>query len=356
MALRLIEKIIKKFNLQPQDILLTITTQTAKNYAKQFHKDTYILPLDYYFITKNTIKKIKPQVLIILETELWPNLIYFANKFKSKIFLLNGRISKRTFVFFKVFKFLFFNIINKIDYFLVREDVDFLRFKNLGINKQKIKITGNMKYDDIEIDINLNFTKKSFGFSEDDFIITFGSIREREEKEVLKVIRYFKHKDNIKFILAPRHLELLQKIIFLLEKESIAYNFLSSQNFSSGYKCLVIDRYGQLNKLYFISDIVFVCGSILPYGGHNIIEPAILGKPVFFGPYISSFLEPARILLKNNAAVQVKNMEEFIKKLEEIIGNTQLILEYGRKARAAMMKLKGVTEKNLDFIGQYIEV
>ncbi len=354
-ALKLIKRIQEKFSVQQQNILLTTTTLTAKKYAKQYHQHIYILPLDYYFIMKKTVKKINPDILIILETELWPNLIYFAKKYKSKIFLMNGRISKNTFVFYKLFSFLLFKIIDNIDLFLVRERIDFLRFKNLGVKEDKLKLVGNMKYDDIETNFDFEVTKEIFAFKNDDFIITFGSIRKNEEKEIIKVLRHFKNKVNIKFILAPRHFKILSKIISLLEKEKIKYQYLSSLNKDSDFKCLIIDIYGVLNKIYSISDIVFVCGSILPYGGHNIIEPASLGKLVFFGPYISSFLEPAMILLKHKAALQVKNIDEFIKEVEKVLSNKEIILVYGNRAKETIIKLKGITDKNLEIIGEYIK-
>ncbi len=351
-ALRLIREITKVYNLCPSEILLTTTTLAAKNFAKKIHEDTYLFPIDYFFIMRRFIKKVLPKVLIILETELWPNYLYFVKKFGGKIFLLNGRISKKSFVFLKTFKWLFLKFINNIDLFLVREQIDFLRFKNLGVPLEKIMITGNMKYDEIDENVNFNVTKQSFGFNNDDFVITFGSIREKEEKEVIKVVKYFQNIDKVKFVLAPRHLDYIPKIVSLLNKNQITFGFRTLNEKNN--KCLILDTYGELKLAYSISDIVFVCGTILPYGGQNMIEPASLGKFVVFGPYISNFLEPAKILLTNNAAVQVKDITEFIEIINECLNNSEIIKNYGNNAKKVVSKLKGVTKRNLDVLKEYL--
>jgi|GEM_PF-1423365 len=353
-ALRLIYKIIDVCNLKQSDILLTTTTLTAKNFVKKFHQDTYLFPIDYYFVLRRLVKEIRPRVLIILETELWPNYIYFVKKFGGKVFLLNGRISRGTFMFLNTFRWLFFEFVNNIDLFLVRERIDYLRFKNLGISENKIKITGNMKYDDINENFSFNVKKQSFGFKEDDFVVTFGSIREKEEKEIIKVIKSFQNNDRVKFILAPRHLDYIPKITSLLNKHQISFSFKTSVNENSNSKCMILDTYGELKLLYSISDIVFVCGTILPYGGQNMIEPASLGKFVVFGQYISNFLEPANVLLSNNAAVQVKNMNEFVEIINKCLENPQIIKNYGDNAKKVVLQLKGVTERNMEILKKYI--
>jgi 3-deoxy-D-manno-octulosonic-acid transferase len=349
-ALKLITKIAEVYKLQPSDILLTTTTLTAKNFAKNVHQETYLFPIDFYFFMRKFVKKIQPKILIVLETELWPNYIYFVKKYGGEVFLLNGRISHSTFVFLKTLKWLLLDFINNIDMFLVREAIDFLRFKNLGIPTEKIKITGNMKYDDIDENFSFNVTKQFLGFKEDDFVITFGSIREKEEKEIIKVIKNFKNNNNVKFVLAPRHIDYIPKIVSLLNKHKINFCFKTAVEKNSSSKCIILDTYGELKLIYKISDIIFVCGTILPYGGQNMIEPASLGKFVVFGPYISSFLEPAKVLLSNNAAVQIKNIEEFLEIINKCLENPQIVKNYGDKAKNVVSQLKGITEKNVEIL------
>lgn len=349
-ALRMIKYIVKKLNIEEDNILLTTTTKTAKMFAKKEHTQTYILPIDYFLVTRKLVKIAKPKILIIIETELWPNYIYYVKKYGGKIFIVNGRITQRTFVFFKMFKFLFIDIFKSIDFLMLREKIDYLRFKNLGFDKDIMRVTGNMKYDDINEDLNLNISKKFFGFEEDDFIICFGSIREKEEQEIVeKIILKFKEEKKIKFILAPRHIELSTQIKKLFKKYDIEYQMRSGLS-NSNFKCLIVDTYGELKKIYSVSDIVFVCGTILPYGGQNIIEPASLGKLVVFGKYISNFLEPAKLLLSNNAAIMVNNIEDFVEIINNFYREKFKLKIYGEKAKKVILSLKGITEKNIDLI------
>jgi len=354
-ALRLINTLINKLQIKKENILLTTTTVTAKDFAKKVHTETYIFPLDYFFIIRKFVRIIRPKVLIILETELWPNYIYFVKKYGGKIFVLNGRMTLKTFVFLKVFRWLFKNVIKNIDYYIVREQIDYLRLRNLGVVNSRIAITGNMKYDDIDYK-EISVSRKEFDFSENDFIITFGSIREKEEKEIIEVTKKFGGKENIKFILVPRHLTLVKKIEKLLEKNKITYILRSeiNLNYNKDFKCLILDTYGELKKFYSISDIVFVCGTILPYGGQSIIEPASLGKLVVFGRYISNFLDTAKILLSNNAAIQIEHIEDLEFIIERFYKNRDEVNLYGEKAKKVIYSLKGVTEKNVDIIAKYL--
>lgn len=352
MALRFIKKLCEMLSLSKEDILLTVITPTARNIAKKWHNDTYLFPIDYFLLTRKFVKKVLCKILIILETELWPNYIYYVNKYGGKIFILNGRISKNTFIWLNIFKFFYIHILNKIDYYLVREKIDYKRFQMLGI--KNIYITGNMKYDDTEEIFEVS--REEYGFKKEDFIFSFGSIREKEEKFVVEVVNKLKHLD-IKFILVPRHLEIIPRIEKLLKKYNISFFRKSEiQNFSSNKNCqsLIVDTIGELKKFYYISDAVFVCGSILPYGGQNIIEPASLAKVVIFGPYINNFLEPATMLLANNGGIQVATIKELIDVIIELKTNPELRNRIANNAIKVIKSLKGATERNIEFIRTHI--
>ncbi len=351
-ALKFISQFCSMTKISLDDILLTVVTPSALKIAKKLHKETYLFPLDYFFITRVLVKKISPKALIIFETELWPNYIYFVKKFNGKIFLLNGRISNKTFIILTIFKPLLSFGYKNIDYFLLREKIDFLRFKKVGVDITKMFISGNMKYDEEE-DVNANFNKTTIGFNKNDRIITFGSIREKEEKIVIEVVNKLKTVENLKFILAPRHLSLVAAILTQLDKYGICYVKRTEMNkkfLLDSVKCIVVDTLGELKKFYSICDIAFVCGSILPYGGQNIIEPASMGKVVMFGPYISNFLEPAMLLLKNNAGIMVKDMNTLHQQILDLLSNENKLKTIAENAKNLISQLKGVTQKNVEFV------
>lgn len=358
-ALRLIKEIKIKTNISENEILVTVTNPKIKNLVKPKFSNIYVLPIDFCWFTKKFVDIVQPKVLLILETELWANYIYFAKKVGAKIFLLNGRISRNTLVFFKMFKILFNPILTNIDYISVREKIDFQRFSKI-YPKEKIVILGNMKYDDIE-EFNLDITKETFNFNNTDFILTFGSIRDGEEKFVLETITKLRNKNikNVKFIIAPRHLKNVCKLGKILSKNNISFvkrtELMMTKNNKNKIDCLLIDTLGELKKFYFISDIIFVGGSILPYGGQSIIEPASLGKVVIFGPHMENFLEISQILKNCNAGYLVNTVDELVNIVLMLQKDNEKINVVGSKAKEIVKTLQGATKKNVEFVFKHIE-
>ncbi|MCX7956347.1 MAG: hypothetical protein N2643_00415 [Endomicrobia bacterium] len=347
-ALRFVEDLIKIKGIKKSDIVITTTTLTAKRYAKNFIEDVYLLPIDYYFLARNFVKIVRPKIFIITETELWPNYILLAKKFGGKVFLINGRITKKTFIFVSLFKWLYKKVFDSIDYFLVREDIDYIRFSTLGIESKKILLTGNIKYDSSE-NLKNYINRKNLFIKEDELLVVFGSVRDKEEKQIIDLIEKFESKENIKFILVPRHLKLIKRIIKLLDKKKIKYQ-MRTKVLNGDYKCLIVNTYGELVSFYAIADICVVCGSFIDYGGQSIIEPAKLGKLVVFGPYIQNFLHTAKVLLENNAAIQANNILDIKYIILDRLKNSEKYFEISKRAIVAVSKLTGAVQKSLDII------
>ncbi|MFQ3675668.1 MAG: glycosyltransferase N-terminal domain-containing protein [Endomicrobiia bacterium] len=350
-ALRLIDNISLRTKISKEKILLTITNPKTKMIAKKQHNDVYIFPIDFFLITRKFLNIVNPKVLLIIETDLWPNYIYFSKKIGTKIFLLNGRMSRRTLILLKMFKVLFNVGLSNIDYITVREEIDLRRFAKI-YPKNRIMITGNMKYDDIE-NFNFDFKKENLRFNKNDFILTFGSIRDGEESFVLETINNLQNK-NIKFIIAPRHLKNIQKIAEMLNKDKIKFvkrtELVHSKDNGEDVECILVDTLGELKKFYFISDIIFVGGTILPYGGQSIIEPASLGKVVIFGPYIENFFEISKLLKKHNACYSIKTVGELVDIVLSLQKDEYKRNIIGNNAKEVVEKLKGATQKNVDFV------
>ncbi len=351
-ALRLIEEFAVSAGIAKEKILLSVTNFEIKKIVEQKHKETYVFPIDYFLVTNKFIRKTSPKVLLILETELWPNYIYYAKKFGCKIFLLNGRLTLKTVVLLNMFKFIFRSVFKKIDYLYVREKIDYLRFKKF-CSEKKIFVTGNMKYDDVEDNNTQQISKENFGFNKTDFITTFGSMREGEEIFFKNYVESLV-KENIKLILAPRHLNSLSVYESILVQKNIKYKkssqlFNIKNNFET-ISCILVDTFGELKKYYYISDVVFVGGTLLPYGGHSIIEPASIGKATIFGPYIKNFLEVSFLLKKKNACIQIKTLEQLYFTILDLKKDVEKRNVLGKNAKEVIMSLKGVTKKNVEYI------
>ena len=293
----LIKKLKEKY--KKKEIVLSVTTPTGCEFAKKQYKTIKIInaPIDFSFTIKKFIKNINPELLILNELEIWPNWISITNKRKIPTMLINGRISDASFKQYKIFNFLLKKILNKTDRFLVQAEIYKERFQQLKIPGEKIVICGNIKADeafntlehlpaDREI---LNFLKIRKNAHNEKKIITIASSHLRDEKLAIPIInklgKYFL------FIIVPRHLKRVEDIEKLLKNHQVSYSTWSKTSSTSTWdNVLIFDRMGYLFNVLKITDIVFMGGTLEPkIGGHNLYEPAVMGKLIVGGPYYNNF-------------------------------------------------------------------
>ncbi len=340
-------------HLQDYNIIVSTITKSAREYVSKIKGISYfaLAPVDLYPFISSMIKKIKPDVLILIETEFWPGMITCANKEGTKIITVNGRISKGAFPYYKLTKFFWKPFLNLINYISVRNQHDYDRFVELAGNKDKVGITGNIKYDrDFKSE---TITKENLYFSSEDFIFTAGSTRKGEESIVIKTfIKLKENFKNLKLILAPRHISRVQEIVSLLKKNNLSFELFSKLT-NSIKDVIIIDVFGKLQAIYSVSDIVFIGGSIVNKGGQNPIEPAAYSKPIIFGQYMFNF-ENESVSLKNNGAFEIKNDKEFFDIATKLLSDKNLREETGKKALEVVNSQKGAIEKNIKIIKEYL--
>ncbi len=310
--LNAIVPLINKFD----DRIISTFTKTAylqaqKNYP---YSKVYRYFLDNPFTLREILSQ-KPDVLIIAETEIWPNLINMSYKHGLKIFLVNGRLSNRSFRFYKAFSLIFTPIFKKFLRIYARSDGDRLKFKLVGASD--VVFFGDLKIDAVKTNIR-DIKRGELGFNEEDFIITFGSVRSKEIEEVVKVIDYFK---NFKFVVAPRHLDNISKIIEELNKREIEWSLRIPLKPS---RVLILNSFGELKSIYGISDICLVGGTLKNYGGHNILESLYFKKPTIIGPYYKNVKQYVEYFKKNNAIFIAQNASEMIEIINIIKDNNNL--------------------------------
>ena len=354
-----IEELHKK--MPEHKIVLSVITRSGYKVANDTVssvKKVFYAPIDISFFVKRVVKKIKPELFVLVETELWPNLIRWVDKSGAKIVTVNGRISDKSYGAYKFLRFFVKKIVKRVDLFLMREQFDYDRIIELGAEKEKVSITGNIKYDIIISDNIKKYVveKEYFGFNSANKIFVAGSIREGEEELVISAYDdLLNNFPGLKMIFSPRHLERVPLVEEMLEKRNISYvkksNFLELKDF----QCLILDVYGELMKAYYASDIVFVGGSLLPLGGQNIIEPASLGKVVLFGPYTESFKEPADLLVKSNAGIRVKDAGEMKEIITEYLNDPSQFGQYSVNAKNVINKLEGVTKRTVESVEKFLQ-
>lgn len=346
----------------PLPVILSVITPAGFEQAKAQlagEAEVVFAPLDLSFIVSRFIERMNPAVLGIIETELWPNLITVAAKRGVKIILLNGRLSDKSYPVYQKYQFLFRTLLQRLDYACVQTEEDKERFMALGLNERFIMVSSSIKYDfEVEPGMPPETIRKEFRLQSSDVVWTAGSTRAGEEAILLEAYQIIKEQvPGLKLVLAPRHLERVPEVEKLLKENKIAY-FLSSKikENKASFECLVIDRMGELLKAYAIAEVVFVGGSLLDFGGQNILEPAALAKAVVFGPYMGNFKESAGYLLKQNAVIQVKNFPELIERVEFLLTHKEPVRQLGIAAQQSLVRKKGALAKNVEAMERLLAI
>jgi 3-deoxy-D-manno-octulosonic-acid transferase len=310
-------------------------------------------PIDTPFNVEKTFKIIKPDLLCIIETELWPNLIFEAKKNKIPVIISNARISNSSLKNYLKIKELSEFVLSLVDRFYAASFKDRKNLLQLSCANEKIFVTGNAKYDFYIDKNNTEKIRKTFqkmlGFNENDLIFVCGSTREGEEEILTSVFKKLKNNfPDLKLVLVPRHLSRLDEIKKIFIKKNIDFR-LRTENSDKKSDAVIIDTMGELKKIYTLADIVFVGGSLKNFGGQNILEPASLGKPVIFGRYMDDFKEISQIILSEKGGFQVSEADIY-DVIRNLLEDNDLRKTTGLNAFYAVEKNRGAAKKQAEEI------
>ena len=326
----LIEKILESG--KKEKIILSVMTDTGfsavnKKYSENDNVKVFYFPLDDFFVLRKIYKKYKIKKTIIIETEIWPNLYYFAAR-NGKLFIVNGRLTERKLKSYLKFKWFIRNTVNRAEKIMVQSDFDKKRYEKLGISENKIKVYKNLKY---SIKYNeISDEKKKYYFDtvldKNKKIIVCGSTRPNEEKIWLKVLKKINQNNEYQLVLVPRHLERIGEIekiilenfskkdyLLLTEIEKNKIN-LEAENKK---EIVIIDKMGILTDFYQLADFVFVGGTLVNIGGHSILEPLFYGKKPIIGKYFQNIEEIVRDAQELGFIEVVENENEIIEYLKK---------------------------------------
>ena len=337
-------------HLQEYNIIVSAITKSAREYISKIKGISYyaLMPVDVYPFIARQLKKIKPDILVLIETEFWPSMITCANKIGTKIITVNGRISKNAFPYYKLTKFFWKPFLNLISFISVRNEQDYERFKAMIEDKNKLEITGNIKYD--RDWTHETMEKESLFFTEQDRIFTAGSTREGEEKKIINVYKeVIKKYKNLKLIIAPRHISRVKDVISLLEKNNLKFVLFSQLSSGTEKDVVVVDVFGKLQAIYSISDMVFVGGSLVNKGGQNPIEAAAYAKPVIYGKHMFNFESEVKALT-SNGGVEIEDETELKDIIEKFMYDEPFRIQLGAKAARVVEQQKGAVAKNIKII------
>ena len=328
------------------NVLLTVVTPEALAWARDRRIADAVIaaPIDLPWVVRRVLKVMRPQLLISVESEVWPNLLRETRRYGARVALVNGRLSARSFRSYQRFAGVTRILWSYFDLYAVRQREDAERFAGLGIPSEKIKVTGNMKYD-------LLVSRAQPSKSKARLSLVIGSTREGEENRLLPVIEAVrKAVPGLQVIWAPRHVERVEELEKLFQSQGLALtrkSTLSSLNGSAASVANVLwDSMGDLLDAYTRADVAIVGGSFVAKGGQNPIEPAALEIPVIFGPSMENFRGVSESLVREGGAYQV-SLENLGARLQELLGDEPRRRDMGRRAKQAIQSEQGATDRTL---------
>jgi 3-deoxy-D-manno-octulosonic-acid transferase len=320
-------------------------TPTGQKIAQRILNDREVVfyaPLDISFAVERFLREISPKVLIIMETEIWPNLIRLAKKRGCCVVVANGRISESSFRGYRRLGPFLRPIVQMVDLFCMQTDESEERIKTLGAPAAQVKRTGNIKFDisaDWKESSGVAHFKKLLG---DSLLLVAGSTHENEEEMLIAIYKSL-HKDfkELRLLIAPRHVERVAKIRHSVRLAGFETSYFSTLKSFGSAQVVLLDTIGDLNALYRFCAIAFVGGSLVKKGGHNLIEPALFGKPIIFGKHMDNFAEIRDLFIKEKSAIEVDSPEKLEYELRRLIANSDERRALGARSRELLEKHKG---------------
>ncbi len=335
-------------------LAITTTTITGAEAVRNHYKNRvmhYFFPFDLPSIVGPFINKINPVACILLETEIWPNLINNLNKKAIPVMLVNARLSERSLnKYQKISSNLIQKTINQLTLIGSQNERSSERFLSLGVSPDKVVTVGNLKFDSKEKD-NPSTTQSLQQMIGQRRVVVFASTRDGEERKILKSYVNTKDKFDALMIVIPRHPQRFDEVFNLIVDSG-----LDVKRRSQGLSCdentqvLLGDSMGELLSYYSVCDIAFIGGSLIDTGGQNMLEAAALSKPILFGPSVFNFEQIAQLLLEKGASIQVDDADGLMKTISSLLLDDAKRKELGENAKNLLEKHRGAVDRLLKLI------
>ena len=347
-------------------LFLSTTTMTGQQIARnnlQYVDEVFYFPFDFGFIVNRTLRLVRPRLFIMMETEIWPNLLRACARAGVKTMLVNGRISSRSYPRYRLARPFFRRVLSHVDRFCMQSDESARRIIDIGAERQRVAVTGSLKFDSLELpgtapgDRGRNRVLRYFRIAPDRPVIIAASTRKGEEAAVLEAFQRIRATmTKALLIIAPRKPPQFDEVERLARRAgwNVARRSELRVDAEPGHDVVILDTVGELAQLYQVATVVFVGGSLVDTGGHNILEPAVFGKPIVFGPHMQNFAEIARTFLDNGAAIQVRTGRELGPVLLDLLGDPVRRASLGAAARALVEANRGARIKSLTAIAQLL--
>jgi len=357
-ALPLIDSLTKKY--PDKDIVFTVTTSRgmaiARNELEGKVKALVTMPIDFWWCIHRIVNYIRPSIFILVETDIWPGLIDYLRRKGIKSILVNGRVSPRTFKSYRRFAFLTRKIFENFELCLMDSELDSKRLLKIGIAPpEKVNTVGNIKFDRNWVPMTQEEHHDWLGLlklESRDLIWVAGSVHKGESEILLKVFKKLHSSFSaLRFIIAPRTIEQSDDILSHAQRMDLkaALKTGLSKN-RDPYDILILNTLGELGRIYGLSEVSFVGGSLISRGGHNLLEPASFGCPVLFGPYTEDFDLMSELLIEAGGGLRVQDENELYETMKMLLADLEMRTKMGRLAREFVEKNRGALGRVMSYI------
>jgi 3-deoxy-D-manno-octulosonic-acid transferase len=343
----LIAGLIKEGESRP----IALSTFTLTGYTLALEEklpNVFRLPLDFPLWLNPVFDRLQPAKLVLIEAELWPTLLRQCKRHRIPVIQVNGRVSEKSVRNYRKFPAVLLWMTESIGQFSMRSQTDADRFLQLGVAQEKVLVTGNIKFD-VTSEARDTFQPQ---WKDDSMILVFGSTRPGEEGPIMEaLVRLQKEFPNLIGVIAPRHMERCREVEDLIREFEVEYALLSKQDDLTNCTVLLVDSLGKLNAFYKSATVAYVGGGFNPrFGGHNILEPAALGKPVLFGKFMNNFEEEAKLLKQSEGGLQLQKIEELYDVLKRLLMNPDERQKLSQSADKTVKANSGALRKNIELI------
>ena len=338
-------------------LFLSTTTLAGQQLARQGVTDVdgvLYFPFDWAFSVRRTLNQVKPRLFVMIETEIWPNLLRECRRRGIPTLLVNGRISYRSFPRYRLIRPLFRHVLADIDRFCVQGGEAAGRLEQLGADPARITVTGSLKFDALDVIPTSGRGRERvlrfFRMSPNRLVLVAGSTLKGEEEAIVRAFNRLRTSgSNPLLVLAARHPERFAEVERLCRSEGLSTVRRTELPIDAEphADAVVLDTIGELAEVYQIATVVFVGGSLVRAGGHNILEPAVFGKPIVFGPHMENFAEIAETFLANDAATQVRSGRELETTIASLMADPVRRARLGTAARALVDANRGAKDRTL---------
>lgn len=356
--------VVKEIRRELPEMPILVSVVTANGYAMANRiipeADSIIFfPLDLPWLSRAVIRRIRPRLFLLVETELWPNFLLSARSLGIPVMMINGRISDKSVDRYRYLRSVLRDMLDTIGRFCMQSTIDAQYIIRLGADPRRVFVTGNTKFDQTYTDVTPTEREElteSLGFAARSPLLVAGSTHRGEEELLFSAFNLIKEEyPTAGMVVAPRDTLRAGELLELAKQYRLQAVSRTAGNTGSGHDILVLDTIGELGRVYSVGDIIFVGGSLIPHGGHNILEPAAHGKPILIGPHMFNFKDSYALLSGRGACATVYDGEELAEKLLQLLGDSQAREAMSQAALTIMDENRGAARQSLAHIRRMLE-